>query len=216
MFIVACSVVCILSGGNVDNILLNRCMERGLASEGRLVKFRVGVRNDPVSKSKLLSLIASGGYNIHRHFQDNSWTNGTEYFVEMKIVCEAKGLAHALELKRTIERAYPCTAVFENEPFNDKRTCPCHTKKITTGREVAVPHCAYPATPAEHQPYRAPSVVVYWLFEARAERYALYVRAWFWSGGELPLPTADPRLRWPEIIFRSPTPGMSPIAAAGA
>ncbi|KAH9639289.1 hypothetical protein HF086_014153 [Spodoptera exigua] len=91
----------------------------------------VGVRNDPVSKSKLLSLIASGGYNIHRHFQDNSWTNGTEYFVEMKIVCEAKGLAHALELKRTIERAYPCTAVFENEPFNDKRTCPCHTKKIT-------------------------------------------------------------------------------------
>ncbi|CAH0698573.1 unnamed protein product [Spodoptera exigua] len=28
--------------------------------------------------------------------------------------------------------------------------------------EVAVPHCAYPATPAEHQPYWAPSVVVYW------------------------------------------------------
>ncbi|CAH0691699.1 unnamed protein product [Spodoptera exigua] len=42
--------------------------------------------------------------------------------------------------------------------------------------EVAVPHCAYPATPAEHKPYRAPSVVVYWLFEARAERYApIYV-----------------------------------------
>ncbi|CAH0664146.1 unnamed protein product [Spodoptera exigua] len=52
--------------------------------------------------------------------------------------------------------------------------------------EVAVPHCAYPATPAEHQPYGAllePSVVVYWLFAARADRY----RVWFWSGGELPL-----------------------------
>ncbi|CAD0249735.1 unnamed protein product [Spodoptera exigua] len=34
-------------------------------------------------------------------------------------------------------------------------------------RTVAVPHCVYPATPAEHQPFRAPSVVVYWLFEAR-------------------------------------------------
>ncbi|CAH0697126.1 unnamed protein product [Spodoptera exigua] len=33
--------------------------------------------------------------------------------------------------------------------------------------EVAVPHCGYPATPAEHQQYRAPSVAVYWLFEAR-------------------------------------------------
>ncbi|CAH0699526.1 unnamed protein product [Spodoptera exigua] len=42
--------------------------------------------------------------------------------------------------------------------------------------EVAVPHCAYPATPAEHQPYRAPSVVVYWLFEVRAERCAPYAR----------------------------------------
>uniref|UniRef100_A0A2H1WSB7 SFRICE_041716 n=1 Tax=Spodoptera frugiperda TaxID=7108 RepID=A0A2H1WSB7_SPOFR len=35
-----------------------------------------------------------------------------------------------------------------------------------------------------HQPYWAPSVVV-WLFEARAERDAPYVRVWFWSGGEL-------------------------------
>ncbi|CAH0703748.1 unnamed protein product [Spodoptera exigua] len=48
--------------------------------------------------------------------------------------------------------------------------------------EVAVPHCAYAATPVEHQLYRAPSVV-YWLFEVRAELYAPYARAWFWSGG---------------------------------
>ncbi|CAH0699602.1 unnamed protein product [Spodoptera exigua] len=53
--------------------------------------------------------------------------------------------------------------------------------------EVAVPHCSYPATLVEHQPCRAPSVVVYLLFEARAERYAPYARVWFWSGGELPL-----------------------------
>ncbi|CAH0663866.1 unnamed protein product [Spodoptera exigua] len=31
----------------------------------------------------------------------------------------------------------------------------------------------------------APSVVVYWLFEARAERYAPYAPVWFWSRGEL-------------------------------
>uniref|UniRef100_A0A2H1V3N2 SFRICE_010736 n=1 Tax=Spodoptera frugiperda TaxID=7108 RepID=A0A2H1V3N2_SPOFR len=38
-----------------------------------------------------------------------------------------------------------------------------------------------------HQPYWAPSMVVLWLFEARAERDAPYARVWFWSGGELPL-----------------------------
>ncbi|CAH0699120.1 unnamed protein product [Spodoptera exigua] len=75
--------------------------------------------------------------------------------------------------------------------------------------EAAVTHCAYPATPAEHQPYRAPSVMVYWLFEARAKRYAPYARVWFWS------PSANLHLRWPEIISIPPTPGMSPIAAAG-
>ncbi|KAF9802010.1 hypothetical protein SFRURICE_004261 [Spodoptera frugiperda] len=36
-------------------------------------------------------------------------------------------------------------------------------------------------------PYWAPSMVVLWLFEARAERDAPYARVWFWSGGELPL-----------------------------
>ncbi|KAF9813594.1 hypothetical protein SFRURICE_014972, partial [Spodoptera frugiperda] len=35
-----------------------------------------------------------------------------------------------------------------------------------------------------HQPYWAPSVVV-WLFEARAKRDAPYARVWLWSGGEL-------------------------------
>ncbi|KAF9813347.1 hypothetical protein SFRURICE_015829 [Spodoptera frugiperda] len=44
----------------------------------------------------------------------------------------------------------------------------------------------YFLTTHRHQPYWAPSVVV-WLFEARAERDAPYARVWFWSGGELPL-----------------------------
>ncbi|CAH0697521.1 unnamed protein product [Spodoptera exigua] len=58
--------------------------------------------------------------------------------------------------------------------------------RIGPPAEVAVPHCAYPVAPAEHQPYWAPTVVVYWLFEARAERYAPYARV-RWSGSELPL-----------------------------
>lgn len=36
-----------------------------------------------MAKSNLMSLISSGGYNIHRHFQDNSWTEGDAYYVEV-------------------------------------------------------------------------------------------------------------------------------------
>uniref|UniRef100_A0A2H1VRY7 SFRICE_011174 n=1 Tax=Spodoptera frugiperda TaxID=7108 RepID=A0A2H1VRY7_SPOFR len=41
-----------------------------------------------------------------------------------------------------------------------------------------------------HQPYWAPSVVV-WLFEARAERDAPYARVWFWSTLARPYKRAD-------------------------
>lgn len=36
-----CSVVCVLTGGNIDAYSLSRCVDRGLAVEGRLIKFSV-------------------------------------------------------------------------------------------------------------------------------------------------------------------------------
>ncbi|CAH0756470.1 unnamed protein product [Diatraea saccharalis] len=35
------NVVCIMSGGNIDQITLTRCIDRGMSAEGRLVLFRV-------------------------------------------------------------------------------------------------------------------------------------------------------------------------------
>ncbi|CAH0698203.1 unnamed protein product [Spodoptera exigua] len=88
--------------------------------------------------------------------------------------------------KRSVSppRLYKCTVCGQNSksPQANSNHQRSHTVGFTNPKlwaEVAVPHCAYPATSAEHQPYRSPSVVVYWLFEARAERYAPYARAWF-------------------------------------
>ncbi|XP_060805183.1 L-threonine ammonia-lyase isoform X2 [Amyelois transitella] len=123
-------VVCILSGGNVDSLTLNRCIDRGLAADYRLVKFTVGINNNTFSNAQLLKLLAAGGYSVLRQFRDNSWCEDETYTVEIRLVCETKGLEHSLELKRVIERAYPLTSTFETEPFNDKRTCPCYVRKI--------------------------------------------------------------------------------------
>ncbi|XP_059053326.1 L-threonine ammonia-lyase-like isoform X2 [Achroia grisella] len=77
------NVVCILSGGNVDNLLLVRCLDRGLAAEGRLVKFTVGIKNNPMENSQLLKLLANGGYNLVRLFRDNSWVEDDTYSIEV-------------------------------------------------------------------------------------------------------------------------------------
>ncbi|XP_028033848.1 uncharacterized protein LOC114245774 [Bombyx mandarina] len=124
-------VVAILSGGNIDYTSLIRSLQRGLSVIGRLVRFSVGVKDDPKAYSQLLSLIANGGYNVVHQFQDRIWVEGSDYTIEIKLVCETRNLEHALELKRIIERAYPYTSEFETEPFNDKRMCPCYGRVAT-------------------------------------------------------------------------------------
>ncbi|XP_049877863.1 L-threonine ammonia-lyase-like [Pectinophora gossypiella] len=123
------NVVMVLTGGNVNNLLYSRCLERGLSAEGRLVKFTVGIQDNTPSQKQLLNLLASGGYDLIHQFQTHKWLDYDEYKLEMCLVCAAKHLEHALELKRIIDRAYPFNVVFETEPFNDKRTCPCYVYK---------------------------------------------------------------------------------------
>ncbi|XP_013171038.1 PREDICTED: L-threonine ammonia-lyase-like [Papilio xuthus] len=123
------TVVCILSGGNIDATLLNRSLERGLASLGRMIKFKVGIRADSAAMAELHKLLSEGGYNVIRQFMDHIWVEDEIHYVEVKIVCQSRDLQHAIQLKRMIEKAYPKTAIFETEPLNDKHMCPCYLKK---------------------------------------------------------------------------------------
>ncbi|XP_050674987.1 L-threonine ammonia-lyase-like isoform X2 [Leptidea sinapis] len=122
------NVVCILSGGNIDVTLMGRILDRARASQGRLVKFKVGIRDASPAYQKLFKLIADRGYNLLRFFTDRVWVENDIYKVEVKLVCETRDLEHALELKRLVEDEYK-NAIFETAPFNDKFVCPCYIKK---------------------------------------------------------------------------------------
>ena len=50
-----------LCGGNIDTTVLGRCLERGLAVDGRLVRFLVTVSDRPGGIAELTKLIASIG-----------------------------------------------------------------------------------------------------------------------------------------------------------
>ena len=51
------SVVVILCGGNIDTTVLGRCLERGLAADGRLARFTVKVPDRPGSVAGLTKFL---------------------------------------------------------------------------------------------------------------------------------------------------------------
>ena len=50
-----------LCGGNIDSTVLGRCLDRGLAADGRLVRFVVTVSDRPGGIAELTRLVANIG-----------------------------------------------------------------------------------------------------------------------------------------------------------
>ena len=69
IFGVCFRVVIPLCGGNIDTTVLGRCLERGLAADGRLLRFVVTVSDRPGGIAELTKLIASIGVR---------WVGGAE------------------------------------------------------------------------------------------------------------------------------------------
>lgn len=99
-------VVCILSGGNIDTTILGRCLERGLAAEQRLVKFKVTVSDRPGGIAELCKLISKIGVSIKDIMQERAWVYGDIFSVRVKVVCETRGPEHTEELRATIADYY--------------------------------------------------------------------------------------------------------------
>ena len=53
-----CSVVVMLCGGNIDTTTLGRCLERGLAADGRMATFKVVLEDRPGSIAGLTRLLS--------------------------------------------------------------------------------------------------------------------------------------------------------------
>ena len=54
-------VVILLCGGNIDTTILGRCLERGLAADGRLCRFVVTVSDRPGGIAELTKLMSGMG-----------------------------------------------------------------------------------------------------------------------------------------------------------
>ncbi|KAL3869379.1 hypothetical protein ACJMK2_042064 [Sinanodonta woodiana] len=99
-------VVIALCGGNIDTTALGRVIERGLAVDGRLVRFIVTVSDRPGGIADLTRFIADLGVSIKDIFHERAWLKSDVYSVQVKCVVETRDPEHALELKTKLTEKY--------------------------------------------------------------------------------------------------------------
>jgi len=95
-------VVAVLSGGNIDPLLLLRIIRHGLAAAGRYLQFRVRVPDSPGSLAGLLADLAAADANVLEieHVRTSPTLPVDE--VEIAVQIEAKGSTHCDEILRTL------------------------------------------------------------------------------------------------------------------
>lgn len=91
-------VVAVLSGGNIDPLLLVRVLRHGLVSAGRYLSLRVQVPDRPGALAELLALLTPVGANIHsvEHVRTNPELRVGE--AEVALQLETRGAAHRDEV----------------------------------------------------------------------------------------------------------------------
>jgi len=87
-------VVVVLSGGNVDPLLMLRLLRHGLTAAGRYLSFRLRIQDRPGALARLLSELAAADANILEieHLRTNPKLHIDE--VEVAIQIETRGPTH--------------------------------------------------------------------------------------------------------------------------
>jgi threonine dehydratase len=96
------NVVLVISGGNVDSLLLDRIIHHGLLFQGRLMRFSVLLEDTPGSLAKLLHLIAGFSANVvHIHHARNQRDLPLN-FTRVDLELETRGPNHIKEVAEAL------------------------------------------------------------------------------------------------------------------
>jgi threonine dehydratase len=98
-------VVAVLSGGNIDPLLMLRVIRHGMVAAGRYLQFRLRVPDTPGSLAALLAVLARTDANVMEieHLRTGSQLHVDE--VEVALQLETKGAEHAELVLATLRAA---------------------------------------------------------------------------------------------------------------
>ena len=96
-----------LCGGNIDTSVLGRVIDRGLAADGRLVRFVATVSDRPGGIAELTARLAEVGASIKDIYHERAWLATSVEHVQVKAVIETFGREHNEQIKAMLESHYP-------------------------------------------------------------------------------------------------------------
>ncbi|CAK4102174.1 unnamed protein product [Aphanomyces euteiches] len=101
-------IVMPLCGGNIDTSVLGRVIERGMAADGRLVRFVATVPDRPGGIAGLATMLSDVGVSVKDIYHERAWLHSSVSMVQVKCVVETSSFEHGMELKARLEEAgYP-------------------------------------------------------------------------------------------------------------
>jgi threonine dehydratase len=95
----------VLSGGNIDPVLLASIIERGLVRAGRLARVRIGARDVPGSLAHITQVVADAGANIDEVHHQRAFTSLAAQNVEIELVLQTRGRSHVGEVLAALRAA---------------------------------------------------------------------------------------------------------------
>ncbi|HCQ49562.1 threonine ammonia-lyase [Achromobacter spanius] len=88
----------VLTGGNIDPLMLGELIERGMVRAGRLARIRVDLRDLPGALAHATKLIADAQANITEVHHQRAFTSLPVRNVEVDFVLQTRGPDHILEV----------------------------------------------------------------------------------------------------------------------
>ena len=97
--------VMILSGGNVDPLVLSRVIEKALVGDGRLCRFTAVVTDRPGGLARLTEIIAKSGANIQELLHDRAFSGADLAAANVLCTVETADRAHVERLYEALRQA---------------------------------------------------------------------------------------------------------------
>ena len=103
-------VVAVVSGGNIDPVLLLKVVQHGMAAAGRYLRLTLRVPDRPGSLAAVLAVLAGVGANVLEVEHERTATRLDLGQVEVFVVLETRGPDHATAVVAALEQAgFPVT-----------------------------------------------------------------------------------------------------------